>query len=300
MKKTIGIVISTGLLLLSGCAAPTPTPTPTPTTPLPVEVTKNVAYIKPLQSSAALPILDVYSPTEPGPWPVVVVLHGLGGNKKTRATLSEAIAEQGAVVFTPTWAVTTPTSSAMNDGEGFREAFEDLTCAVRFARATASDYGGDPARVTVVGFSAGGAAGSTVALPGDDLDRLWEEFASIRGGPPPQADCLVSGVSALPDAFVGLGGCYGFADFLKEEDPELWKVVSPYAHLGDNPNLRVRLIHGERDVTCPVEDAVEFHKTLEEAGYDATLTMVDAGHSIPSTGPDGELMIQLVMEVARD
>lgn len=300
MKKTIGIVIATGLLLLSGCAGPTPTRTPAPTTPLRVEVTKNLAYIKPLQSSVAPQKLDVYSPTEPGPWPVVVVLHGYGETEVGRAARGEAIAEQGAVVFTPSWTVTTPTSAAMKDGEGFRELFEDLTCAVRFARAKASNYGGDPTRVTVVGFSAGACIGSTVALARDDLDRLWEEFASIRGGPPPQADCLVSGVSALPNAFVGLGGCYGFADFLKEEDPELWEVVSPYALIGGNPNVRVRLIHGERDGMCPVENAVEFHKTLENAGYDATLTTVDAAHGIPPTSPVAELMIQLVMEVARD
>jgi len=265
-----------------------------------VEVTKDIAYTRPLRPDMPVQKLDVYAPTEPGPWPVVVILHGAAETKLTLADLSQEIAEQGAVVFTPDWPVGSPLVLTMNDGEGFREGSEDLTCAARFARATATDYGGDPARVTLVGYSAGGGAGAGVTLAGDDLDRLWEEFASIRGGPPPQVDCLVSGVSALSDAFVGLAGGYDFADFLKEEDRELWEIVSPYALIGGNPNLRVRLIHGDRDVFVPVEVTVEFHEALEEAGYDATLTVVDAGHAIFSTAPLRELIIQVVMEVARD
>jgi acetyl esterase/lipase len=154
------IIGLTSLLLLSvACgtspAAPTstplpPTPPPTatrPVTPLPVAVTRDVVYMIPLGPAVVEQRLDVYAPGEPGAWPVVVFAHGLGEDKEDRAELSRAIAGQGAVVFTLDWPAVSPSQPVQ-----FREMEEALACAVRFARASASDYGGDPARVTLAGF----------------------------------------------------------------------------------------------------------------------------------------------------
>ena len=147
--------------------------------------------------------------------------------------------------------------------------------------------------MTLVGFSAGAGTGAWVALAGDDLDRLWEEFAATRGESPPQVECVVSGVSANVDAFVGIGGRYGFAEPLQERDPELWQIASPYAQLGQDLDLRVRLIHGERDSAVRPEHAVQFNDVLAEAGYDTSLTLFDGIHRVPI-----ELTAAKVMEVA--
>jgi acetyl esterase/lipase len=218
--------------------------------------------------------------------------------------ISEAIAHQGAVVFTIDWAAwTSPTRAAQGSGAKLREWSETVTCAVRFARATASDYGGDPERVTLVGHSAGGGLGLWEALAGNDLEPLWEGLASMRGGPPPQIDCLASGVSAYPDAFVGYGGAYASLEFLEEEDPEMWEVASPFAFIGGNPNLRIRFIHGEWDSVIPAEHidlSLQLLEDLTDAGYDATWTVVDAGHNFSHTGPAGESTLQVIMEAVRD
>lgn len=272
MKKSsvVAMLVIAGLLLTAR-TAPTATTTIGSAIPLSVEITEGVAY-------TSTQMLDVYAPTEPEPWPVVVIVHGLGETKAGVAFYSKDIANQGAVVFAANWYATMPSLAAQQGGKGFRQGFEDIACAVRFARTRASDYGGDPKRVTLVGWSAGAAAGAWLALSGNHHPWLRE------------TDCFV-GVSALPDAFVGIGGCYNFADFLKEKDPELWELVSPYAYIGNNPNLQVRLIHGEVDSTCPVEDAAQFHEALEAAGYDVTLTVLEqTGHSWP---PYGEQMIMV-------
>jgi acetyl esterase/lipase len=323
-------VLSLSLLLLAACApaatkmptaiptvvptvAPTNTPPPEPTstpteiprpTPSPLEVTKDITYTTSLQPDVHARALDVYAPTAPGPWPVVVVVHGFQMRKEGYRLISEAIADRGAVVFTIDWAAwTSPTRAAQGSGAKLREWSETVTCAVRFARATASDYGGDPGRVTMVGHSAGGGLGLWEALAGDNLEPLWEGLASIRGGPPPQIDCLASGISAYPDAFVGYGGAYTSFEFLKEEDPEMWEIASPFAFIGGNPNLRIRFIHGEWDSMIPtehVELSVQLLEALTDAGYDATWTVVDAGHHFSHTGPAGESILRVIMEAVRD
>jgi acetyl esterase/lipase len=64
----------------------------------------------------------------------------------------------------------------------------DVRCAVRYARATTAEYGGDPTRVVVVGHSQGGLIGLELALqPEDEADA-----------------CLADG-SGKPDGVVALG-----------------------------------------------------------------------------------------------
>jgi acetyl esterase/lipase len=288
------ICLALVMLLLGACGAPQPTPTvAAPTITPPVEVTSDVVYATLLQPDVTELRLDVYAPEEAGTWPVIVFLHGFEGNKEYFAPLSQAMVEQGAVVFTVNWPTWIADLAARENGKGFRETSEVLSCAIRFARATASDYGGDPSQVTLVGFSCGAAYGAWVALAGDDLDRLWEEFASIREGPPPQVECVVSGVPADVDAFVGIAGRYGFAEPLQERDPELWQIASPYARLGQDLDLQVRLIHGERDSAVRSEHSVQFNDVLAEAGYDTSLTLFDGLHRVPI-----ELTAAKVMEVA--
>lgn len=288
-------------------AAPTPTavpPTPTfvqPTTAYTVEVTKDVEYVTLLAPDAPVQELDVYAPTEPGPWPVVVLMHGWYQNKDNPiyASFGEELAGRGVVVFVPQRRSESATlyEYVQDNGRDIREVQGSWACAIRFARERAADYGGDPDRITVLGH---GASGLETAFFGDDLQQLWEEFASLRGGPPPQTDCLGGGDSARVDAYIGYGGDLHFYERLSESDPELWELTSPFAVIGRNPSLLIRLVHGGMANPSYIERAVEYHEDLVNAGYDATQTLLgDADWQIPFSGPDREALIQLILEVAR-
>ncbi|MFB0535555.1 MAG: dienelactone hydrolase family protein [Anaerolineae bacterium] len=320
MKKTIGMLIGIGLLLLSGCAtsAPPPTATPVPTAtavPVPptstptfvpptpaftVEVTKDVEYVTLLQPGAPVQKLDVYSPTELGPWPVVVLMHAWFQSKDNAiyASLAEELAGRGVVVFVPQRRSESATlfEYAQDNGRDIREVHESWACAVRFVRESAADYGGDPGRVTVLGH---GSTGLDTAFIGDDLQQVWEEVASLRGGPPPQTDCLAGGDSAHVEAYIGYGGDYHYYKLLRDSDPELWELTSPFGLIGRNPSLLVHLVHGEMGNPAYIERAVEYREDLVNAGYDATLTLLgDADWQIPFSGPDREALIQVILEVA--
>ena len=313
MKRLL-LVLAVVLITVLGCApgaAPTPTPvapisTPTstfvqPTPAYTVEVTKDVEYVTLLEPDAPVQKLDVYAPTEPGPWPVVVVHHGWYQSKDNPMypSLGEELAGRGVVVFVPQRRSPCATlfECVENNGMELLEVQECWACAVRFARESAADYGGDGGWVTVFGQ---GSSGLETAFIGDDLQQVWEEVASNRGGPPPQTDCLAGGDSAHVDAFIGYGGNYHFYEDLSESDPDLWELTSPFGLIGRNPSLLIHLVHGGLGNPAYIERAVELREALVNAGYDATQTLLgEAKWQIPSSGPDREALIQMILEVAR-
>ena len=298
------------LLLLVGCGMPAATPMPptstpihSPVLPLSVTVTEDLVYAKRLQPDTLGRVewkLDLYAPTEPGDWPVVLFLHGGGQGKGGWTRLRRAIAEQGAIVFDIEYPDMHPTEAVLDNGEGYREMADTVACAIRFARARAPDYGMDTGPVVITGFSTGGGIASHAALAGESVGRRWEEYAASKGGPPRQVDCEVSQGSTRVDALVGIAGAYdGFVgydgrwgrEFMQEKDPDLWKLF--YGSIGENPDLKVRLLHSETDSVIPYENSVEFEATLAEAGYDVKLIQFTGGHSPPLA-----LTVQTVMNVA--
>ena len=275
-------------------AAPTTTaPTTTtstlvtgPTTPSAdgtVLITNDVPF-------TSLLTLDVLAPETPGTYPVVVVFHGggwVGGSPDDIAPLAQALAASGAVVFNA------PYRLALRGG-GYPMTFEDAACAVRFARHFATEFGGDPGFVTLVGYSAGAHIGAVTALTGD----------SFRG------DCVVESGSGLPDGFVGVAGPYN-TDLLdplmgvffgkdRVDDPDSWEDGNPHNHVGENPNLIIRLIHGELDVLAPVEFSIGLDADLTGAGYDVELTVVKDGTHSSVVDPfgDGTVVVEAITTIS--
>jgi acetyl esterase/lipase len=200
-------------------------------------------------------------------------------------SISKAIAEEGAVVYNTSVMFTVP----------WNLAIEQTACAVRFAHSTAADYGGDPGSITLLGLNPGAATSAVVAMAGDDFE----------------GDCLKEDQSGLPNALVIIEGPYDYIakgydneeldhSFLKDEDPELYEAINPYAHIGRNPELRVRLIHGQDEDEAwwqvRPQVSIDFHQALEEAGYDATLTLVEGAHHTDVTSGSRSELFQVVVE----
>ena len=103
--------------------------------------------------------LDVVAPipAAEGGWPVLVTFHGAA--RGTSATVMSAAAKSGIVVVAPRWIdpewsvsnLNVMSSSVYVDGA----AFDVARCALGAAQQAAGDYGGNPERTTVEGFSAG-------------------------------------------------------------------------------------------------------------------------------------------------
>ena len=227
--------------------------------------------------------LDIYG----SEGPTVILFHGGGwvaGSPAGIAPLAKAIAQRGAVVFNAPYRLTYA-------GGGFPMTFEDAACAVRFAAEHTTEYGGDPGRLIVVGHSAGAHIAAVVALAGDTFD----------------GDCLVEMNDTLPMKLVGLAGPYN-TDALEPllepffgtdpaVDPEPWRLGNPFTYLDRNPDLVVRLIHGDQDQVVPLIFSRHFARRLSAHDYDVTLTIVPgADHSdIVNPAAYGDLTVDAIM-----
>lgn len=188
-----------------------------------VEVTSNLVYhLDDDRFDNAKGLVDVVAPTTDGPWSVVVAFHGdpRFANKSWMLPMATDIAVHGRVVFVPDWGHTAAGWRSENSLEAeFNLMVREVRCAVVFARSRAHDYGGDPNRITVYGFSAGANAALMAGL--SDTEPL-EACAETGPGVVPQA--VVSGDG---DVLLGAGGW----DAHFAEEPEAFYAFTPWRYL---------------------------------------------------------------------
>jgi acetyl esterase/lipase len=172
---------------------------------LPAPDHAEVAYA-PLSASQRL---DLYLPEGPGPFPLVINIHGGGfwqGDKEMLSPeLLEALRARGIAVATINYRLTTEAR--------FPAAIEDAKAAVRFLRANAARYRLDPRRFVVFGQSAGGNLAALIGTTGNT-----DAFNNPALGNP--------GVSAEVNAVIDWFGAH---DFL-QMDPQARAQGCPPNH----------------------------------------------------------------------
>jgi hypothetical protein len=211
---------------------------------------------------------DVYYPSNHGPWPVIVTIHGRPRTQRDMAEIARALAAKGAVVYNVDYRGVRPAFT-----KGFPESITDVACAIRFARSTAHRYGGDGDDVVLVGHSQGGYVGTMVALAGDTFRSGRAACRSRR----PLKD-------SLPEGFVSVAGVSGihtgyridqaFLGGTRARIPAVWRRATVYTHIGRNRKLKVGIIFERHD---PYLGTTRLHAALRRARYDVRLVLLDQG-----------------------
>ncbi len=133
-------------------------------------------------------MVDVIAPTEGGPYPTVIAVHGdpIVATKSWHRRDATRIAERGRVVFLPDWGHLAPGPDTNDQGSAWELSAQELACAVRFAHDHTAEYGGQPDHITVYGFSAGANMMLVVGL----------------AAPTPLETCSAQGDAVIPQALV--------------------------------------------------------------------------------------------------
>lgn len=213
--------------------------------------------------------LDLYLPDLDGrAHALVYFIHGgawKAGDKTDFTADARRLASSG-------FAVASTNYRLLPDGV-FPGNAQDCNCAYAYLRAHAEDYDIDPARVVVMGYSAGGQLAGLVSLENTEPELVSD--CAEQGGrmqPPPLGVVSVSG----PEDMVKLYGELGAASTIDEliggtpdDRPDAYALASPVEHVvpGGPPWL-------------VIEDGfdwggiVEMAQTLKEAGVPETLLQV--------------------------
>jgi pimeloyl-ACP methyl ester carboxylesterase len=204
--------------------------------------------------------LDVVRPTAGGPYPVVVALHGTSGSPSGLYPLAELSARQGSVWFMPQWYWRVDYAPG-DETSGL----DDVAAAVRFARANAATFGGDPGRIILVGHSWGGTHAAIVSMAGDEFTAHGD----------------YGGMSALPDGFVGLDASMESAKvYWPEEaalDPKGWERLEVNTYLDKiqfREGVEFRFLRATESL---LDDQAAVEK-LTKMGYKAGVEQVDTDH----------------------
>jgi acetyl esterase/lipase len=171
--------------------------------------------------------LDVFSPKRADHLPIVVFFYGgswTSGRKANYAFVGAALASRGFVTVIPDY--------RLYPQVRFPAFIDDGAKAVAWVQAHATEFGGDPKRIVLMGHSAGAHTAALLALNDDYLERAGADPRAIVG-------------------LVGLSGPYALvpdtdilhAIFASPYGPEDWQPVR-FASSHAPPTL---LLHGMAD-----------------------------------------------------
>lgn len=200
-KRYLGLLGLTTLALLGGVVACSPLQTLNALSPgNALRTGADIAY-----GENARHKLDIYTPEHGGgAAPVVVFFYGGNWTKGERADyafVGRALAARGFVVVIPDY--------RLYPEVRYPDFLDDSARAVAWAAREASRYGGDPARLYVMGHSAGAYNAAMIALDPRFLARQGMTPAALRG-------------------WIGLAGPY---DFMPIVNP----TTRPVFHYPDTP-----------------------------------------------------------------
>jgi len=149
----------------------------------------------------------------------------------------------------------------------------DAQRAVRLARNNADDWGLDPGRIGVMGFSAGGHLASTISTQyGHQADRQTDEVDGLSARP--DFSVLIYPVISFRDAGAHSGSR---RNLLSENAPEaLIDRFSSELNVNEETPPAF-LIHSQNDETVPVENSFLYFNALNKHGVPASLHVYPTG-----------------------
>lgn len=254
-------------------------------TAIEVEASSDVAYRDPAPAGTdpSLVSLDLYRPALPAGCPdppVLVWVHGGGwqvGDKARVRDLPAWAASRGwalvSVNYRLTPAVTFPTHN------------EDVAAAVGWLLDHGADHGVDPARLALVGHSAGAGIVASVAVDPAYLDAVGHDLADLACAVP--LDTEAYDVAAQVERSALYRRAFG-------DDPAVHADASPLTHVAAGTGIPPFLV-ATQGRPARLDLSRRFVDSLTRAGVDATFVDANpldhAGVAEAVGDPDDEVLM---------
>jgi acetyl esterase len=232
-----------------GAQAPSPAEQVSPSTPIGTAHVYKTVNGRDLHVYTASPDPKLF----PAARPVIISIHGGGFTAGTPASFNPF-----AEFFLKRGIASAEVEYRLQKGggaESLDDQIRDARSAVRWVRAHAGELGVDPARIILMGGSAGGyLVESSILLQGPD--DLTDD----------------KGISTIPFAAVlynpALNGAPGSP--MEKLMGDRWQQLSPL-HRVSKLQPPTIILHGDKDTTVGVTDVVEFAHELHDAGVPVTM-----------------------------
>lgn len=223
--------------------------------------------------------LDAAVPAGEGPFPIAILIHGGGWGSGDKAAdfgaLSKPLADAGFTSFSINY--------RLAPKHPWPACFEDVQAAIRWVRANAASYRGDPRRIAVIGYSAGGQLAALAAIRADESTRVQ----AVVGLAP--AVELVADSKRRGEVGPALRNLLGLPEKLDERSLAAIAAISPAEEIkpGLPPFL---LVQGTADQSVRHVETAAFFERLKQAKVPCEFfEMKDAPHRIsewPRFAPD--------------
>jgi alpha-L-fucosidase 2 len=212
--------------------------------------------------------LDVGIPDGKGPFPIAILVHGggwRGGDKQVFIKpIFQPLADAGFVWFSINY--------RLAPAHRYPAAVDDVTTAVRWIKAHASEYKADEKRMALIGESAGG---HLVALVGARDGRRLGIAAVVPFYAPCDMEAMTLGEDKTDAAFKAIGSFLGFTE-PNDQARRLLRESSPITYVNkDMPPFL--LIHGDKDQAVPYNQSVKMRDRMKQAGASCDLYTVEGG-----------------------
>jgi acetyl esterase/lipase len=281
-------------LLLESCSHPTPEgkaePVADPVAAIASEISV-VSDVKYGEAAGRSLLLDAYVPAVQlgeDPWteytagykPTLLYFHGGGwsqGDKVSRSLLVLPYLQKG-------WCVVNADYRLLDSATNVMDCVRDSRAALKWIYDNAQKYRFDTTRIVVSGESSGGhlALMTGMAVNGDT-------FAEEPGSRPLRVAAIVNwfGITDV-GAAVKFWKSEEFAQKIVGRNPDretFYKTVSPVTHVGQN-SPPVLTVHGDADVSVPLEQANLLHTALQKHGVKNKLIIIPGKKHGNFSGPD--------------
>ncbi len=234
-------------------------------------------------------MMDAYLPSGEGPFPALIYIHGGGwvrGNRTEYDFFGNLYARKGIAGFAIDYSLTVPSQKATC----WPDAIQDVVCAIRYIKENAKQFKVDPAKIALMGDSAGAQLASLAGMLTGN-----EPFLQSNSGNP-TVSCRVSLVVDYygPNDFQYIGEYgvsfrtyYIIARFLGnvsyEMNPSIWNEASPATYISAHAPVFF-VVHGTNDTVVPVAVSDSFVSKLNAAGVENHYRRVENGdHQILTT-----------------